>query len=275
MVKVPVRLSRQLILLLTLLTAQLPLPTAEPADRAQQHASQFYGPVLPQDTLAGIAAQMVEQYPDFTLHQIMAGIVQANQDAFPDDRRQPRPASVLRWPGAQLLRGISVESARQMFRHRPGRGPAVQQQAAVSSAAEKSWPLWLRWLFTNLLAIIAFAGISFIWQRRAARQPEDDGALDEETLLDEIAGENIPYRPRAYGGKADATVPAPAGTRSTHSPSHETDMEIQLDIASAYVEMGRWRQARATLAQVLKSGSDAQRQQAQQLLQKIETQNLP
>jgi len=258
-----VRLSRQVVLpLLLFLAALFPLVASagDTATQAQQPSSRFYGPVLPQDTLTGIALQMVEQYPDFTLHQLMAGLYRANPDAFRDgDTQHLIPGSVLKWPGPKRLHSISVESARQLFQvqaEKTGRAPE-QVKAAAGSAAGEGWPLWLRWLLTNLLAIIAFAGISYLWQRRISRQPEDYAALDEETLLGEIAGEKIPYLPKEFPGKEKAEKESgqskkPAGAADAE-PS-ETDMEIQLDIAVAYIEIGRLRQARSTLAQVLEAG---------------------
>ncbi len=56
----------------------------------------------------------------------------------------------------------------------------------------------------------------------------------------------------------------------SEDPSSEDDIDTQLDLASAYIEMGDYEGAREIIEEVLESGDEAQKSQAQTLLDSIE-----
>ena len=129
----------------------------------------------------------------------------------------------------------------------PGlRGLWVELNRAASRAATAT-------VVIGLAALLLFGIlIGFLLGRRGGSGREHE--LTVQPPVDEPTGTEIP-----------ATEEAAAESRAT------MDLESQLDLARAQVDMGDAAGARRTLQSVVKGGSKTQRQQAESLLQELES----
>ncbi len=102
-----------------------------------------------------------------------------------------------------------------------------------------------------------------------------DHSLDDATVEQPLAGQGaVDLDVGAAGTDAEdsPTRAAPAtGDSGVHEARTMTEVGTKLDLARAYVDMGDPGGARSILEEVLDEGDEAQRQQAQQLLESIPT----
>ena len=242
---------------------------APPDARAGNIASGRYGPVAPDETLSRIASKIIEQYPDFTLHQLMVGLYKSNPDAFENGRiTELIPGSMLSLPGRDILRDISAESASRTYRKLSEKSAPERGGFDEGDQRRLKLPVWLSWFLVNLLTIVLFGLGSLFWQRRK-NQSAKTGAQAKEDILVEIAQSNgihVP-KPRLYTEESGANS-EPSGFDADR-PS-ESELDILLDMANAYVEIVRLDDARAILGHILKHGSEYQQFEAKQVMKEVD-----
>jgi pilus assembly protein FimV len=181
-----------------------------------------------------------------------------------------------------------------------------EQRVAEAQAAERSEPWYSHlsvWLVGLLVMIAAFAGWLISRRGRAsaqeaaaeeslrsiqdeaedvlrvladepgAKEPETEKAAEIEPVT-ESAGADEPEKAvtdeGAGEGKGAAEpvkpAPPPASEDAELLDEESSDPEIQLDLARAYISMGDKEAARVILEEVLSHGSEAQRSEAQKML---------